>query len=154
MNDVIASLPEPIGTVYDYEPALRHDRTIYLAGQIAKISQSELHAVGQCGRDIDLDTAMENAGIAARQALAWAATQLSAGERIERILRVKVFISATPDFDGISQIADAASHVFIDALGDAGRHVRSVVGVSRLPRNAPVLLEVTASVDGVDTPET
>ena len=145
MND-ISDLPEPIGTDYEYIMAARHGRLVMLAGQIAKIECNKLHAIGRCGEEIAPDTARRNAEIAAGQALSWLSRQQGPDERIERILRMTAHIAVGNEMVDISAIADAASRVFITALGDRGRHPRSVIGVSRLPRNAPVLLEVTAVI--------
>jgi enamine deaminase RidA (YjgF/YER057c/UK114 family) len=142
----MANLPEPIGTAYQYCPVIRHGDVLYIAGQIAKIDDRRLHAVGRCGEEVDLETASRSAEIAAAQALAWAATKLETGEVLERILRVDVYLAVSTCFEGMSDVADAAARVFIDALGEGGRHARSVIGVVRLPRNATVLLEVTAVV--------
>ncbi len=139
-------------TVYAYEPATRAGELIFLAGQIAKISATEIHAAGRCGREIDLATARDSARLAALQGLAWLDRSLAPGESVRKILRVDVFVAATEDFEHISEVADAASDVFIGAFGDAGRHARSVIGVTRLPRNAPVLLEITARSRPADAP--
>ncbi|MFD2741327.1 RidA family protein [Sulfitobacter aestuarii] len=133
-------------TIYAYEPAKRSGNILFLAGQIAKISDTEIHAAGRCGDTIDLTTAKESAEIAARQGLGWLEAQLGEGEKVRQILRMDVFVAVSPEFEFISEVADAASQVFIDAFGGPGRHPRSVIGVMRLPRNAPVLLEITAEV--------
>lgn len=151
MKITMANLPEPVGTAYQYCPVIRHGDVLYLAGQIAKIDDRRLHAVGRCGEEVDVETASRSAEIAAAQALAWAATELKAEETIERILRVDVYLAMSPYFEGMSDVADAAARVFIDAIGEGGRHARSVIGVVRLPRNVPVLLEVTAAV-GSESP--
>jgi enamine deaminase RidA (YjgF/YER057c/UK114 family) len=43
-------------------------------------------------------------------------------------------------------VIDAASEVFLQYLGERGRHARSAVGVASLPRNAPVEIEVTVAI--------
>ena len=149
MSDVY-TLPEPIGTDYEYIMASRHGRMVMVAGQIAKIGDNQLHAVGRCGEDIDLPTAKENAEVAAGQVLSWLSQQHGPDEQVERILRMTVHVAVGNEMVDISEIADAASRVFIAALGDRGPHPRSVIGVSRLPRNSPVLLEVTAVISARD----
>lgn len=145
MNNAF-TFPEPIGTDFEYIMASRHGRMVMAAGQIAKIAHNELHAVGRCGVEIDLPTAQANAEICAGQALSWLSKQAGPDEKLERILRVTAYVAVGDALVDISAIADAASRVFIAALGAEGKHPRSVIGVSRLPRNAPVLLEVTAAI--------
>ena len=45
--------------------------------------------------------------------------------------------------EAISEIADAASSLLVAIFRDAGRHPRSVLGVTQLPQSAPVLIELT-----------
>lgn len=144
-----AKIPAPIGTEYDYIMGARHGRIVFLAGQISKTANAQtIHATGRCGIEIDLPTAKRCAEIAAGQVLAWLSEQLEGGEAIDRILRMNVYVAVGDAPIDISDIAESASSTLIAALGERGRHPRSVIGVARLPRNAPVLLEVTASVSG------
>ncbi len=143
MNEAF-TLPEPIGTDYEYIMAARHGRLVMVAGQIAKTGRATLHATGRCGEDIDLATAKRNAEIAAGQVLAWLADYTKPNETVERIMRMTVYVAVGDEMFDISAVADAASRTLISAMGERERHPRSVIGVSRLPRNAPVLLEVTA----------
>ncbi len=145
MNEAF-SLPDPIGTDYDYIMASRHGRIVMIAGQIAKTGRATLHATGRCGEAVDLTTAKENARVAAGQVLSWLAEQLQPDETVERVLRMTVYVAVGEAAIDISAIADAASRTLISALGERGRHPRSVIGVSRLPRDAPVLLEATAVI--------
>ncbi len=139
-------LPDPIGTDYEYIMARRHGRVMLVAGQLGKMEHNVLHATGRCGEEVDLESAQASAKVAAGQVLAWINQHLAPGENIDCILRMTVYVAVADKPFEISSVADAASETFIDALGEAGRHPRSVVGVSRLPRNAPVLLETTALI--------
>jgi len=145
MNQNFA-VPAPIGTDYDYIMAQRHGRILLVAGQIAKTGHNVLHATGRCGAEVDLPTAKVSAEVAAGQVLAWITQHLSPGESVECILRMTVYVAVADEPFDISAVADAASATLIAALGEVGRHPRSVIGVSRLPRNAPVLLEASAAI--------
>jgi enamine deaminase RidA (YjgF/YER057c/UK114 family) len=56
------------------------------------------------------------------------------------------FVSSTADFFQHPVVIDAASDLMVQVFGEAGRHARSAIGVSALPRNSPVELEVIASI--------
>ncbi len=144
-------IPVAIGTEYNYIMARRHGRVLLVAGQIAKTARDQIHAVGRCGEDVDLATARESAKLAAGQVIAWTYQHLEPGEYIEAILRTSVYVAVGDAPFDISAVADAASDTFLTALQEAGRHPRSVVGVSRLPRNAPVLLEVMVGIGSRDS---
>lgn len=67
-------------------------------------------------------------------------------DAVERVLTMTVFVAATPEFDDLPAVADGASRVLVELFGDTGRHTRSAIGVARLPRGAPVEVELTVAV--------
>lgn len=144
-SDLVSNLPEPEGTQYPYELVTIDGRTAYLAGQIPK-QNGRLAVEGRVGREVDIETAVTAARICAEQALAWLNRSAGGLENLSRILRLTCYVAHDDGFQDISAVADGASVFLINALGEQGRHARSVVGVKSLPRNAPVLIEVTAAL--------
>ena len=142
LRDLGIELPAPETTVYDYIPLSVHNRVAYLAGQIPKRPDG-LVAVGRAGDDVTLERAQEAARVCVEQALSWVHAMAGGVDNVERVLRMDCYVAAAEGFVQISDIADAASGLLIALYGDAGRHPRSVIGVSRLPRRSPVLLELT-----------
>jgi enamine deaminase RidA (YjgF/YER057c/UK114 family) len=67
-------------------------------------------------------------------------------DAIIRIVKVTCFVSSAPGFTGQAQVANGASELLIEVLGDAGRHARSAVGMAVLPLDAPVEVEIIAEV--------
>ena len=67
-------------------------------------------------------------------------------EQIRRIVKLVVFVASTPEFTGQPQVANGASELVGEVFGDAGRHARSAVGVSVLPLDAPVEVEMIVEV--------
>ena len=82
--------------------------------------------------------------------LATARATLGSLGRVVRVTRVFGVVNATPEFAEHTAVVDAASDVFVEAFGDAGRHTRLAVGVSSLPAN--LVLEIEAHV--IVVPET
>lgn len=142
---VAGRLPMPEGTQYPYELVIIDGTTAFLAGQIPK-QAGQLAVIGKVGMDVSCAEAATAARICAEQALAWLNHSAGGLENLKRILRLTCYIAHEDGFQDISAVADGASTYLIDMLGDQGRHTRSVVGVKSLPRNAPVLVEVTASL--------
>ena len=52
--------------------------------------------------------------------------------------RLGVFVACTPDFQRQGVVANGASNLLVNALGEAGRHVRTAVGVAALPQGVAV----------------
>lgn len=136
------TIPRPELTRFDYLPVAFHDRIAYLAGQIPKVGNDVLHA-GRVGETVSYEQAREAAEVATGQALAWVERTCGGLENVERVLRMDFFIAVADDFERMSEVADAASGLLGTVFGESGRHPRSVIGVSRLPRNSSVLIELT-----------
>ena len=137
-------LPTREGPAYNYLPVKRHAGIIYLAGTLGK-EDGAVQKLGKVGAEIEEIEATRQMRICALQALNWlkdaAGGDLS---RVTGILQLKCYIACTDDFEGISRIADQATDVFITAFGEVGKHPRSVLGMKRLPQNAPVMIDLIA----------
>ena len=114
--------------------------TIHLSGQLP-FKDGELLGRGTVGRDVALETAQELARHAALNALAAAVQAVGDLERV-RIVQMLVFVARTPDFGEQSNVANAASELLIQVLGENGRHARTAIGVAGLPLNTPVEIQV------------
>ncbi|GAB3802594.1 RidA family protein [Virgibacillus kimchii] len=71
---------------------------------------------------------------------------LAAGERLEQILLLNVYVNAEDTFQEHTSLADYASAYLFETLGDAGIGSRAALGVASLPGNAPVEIQLVAGV--------
>ena len=131
-------VPRPQG---DYVPAVLHDGVVYTAGMTPR-RDGVLAFTGTVGEGLDPDHA---AGLAAGNALVAARSATPSGAAL-RCLKMTVFIACTADFTALSAVADGASAVLVDELGDVGRPARSAIGVCALPSGAPVEVELVCAV--------
>jgi enamine deaminase RidA (YjgF/YER057c/UK114 family) len=117
--------------------------SIHVAGQLP-YKDGELLGQGILGRDVDLETGRELARHAALNALAVASDAVGGLDRV-RIVQMLVFVASTPEFGQQSKVADAASQLLVDVLGEHGRHARTAIGVASLPRNSPVEIQMVCT---------
>jgi enamine deaminase RidA (YjgF/YER057c/UK114 family) len=140
------ALPPPPAAVASYLPCVVHGSMAYVAGQIAMVDGAVVNP-GTVGDRVDPEDAMAAARRAALQALSALREGLGGSfERLERIVKVMVFVAAAPAFVEHPTVANGASDLLVEVLGDAGRHARAAVGVASLPLDAPVEVTVTAAV--------
>lgn len=144
------ALPAPEGTAFNYDPITVHGKIAYLAGQISKRDGALVYQ-GLAGDTVSIEDAKNAARICVEQGLAWVHKSAGGLENVERMLRIDCFVAHSDDFSQISEIADAASDLLVEFFGEAGRHSRSVIGVKSLPRNVPVLIEMTLALRSEDT---
>jgi enamine deaminase RidA (YjgF/YER057c/UK114 family) len=117
--------------------------SIHVAGQLP-YQDGELLGQGILGRAVDLESGRELARHAALNALAVAADAVGGLDRV-RIVQMLVFVASTPEFGQQSKVADAASQLLVDVLGEHGRHARTAIGVASLPRNSPVEIQMVCT---------
>ena len=139
------SVPEVAKPVASYVPAVRSGNHIFTSGQLPMRS-GELMYTGKVGGEVTPEEAVACAQQCALNAIAAVKAEIGDLDLIKRIVKVVAFVASTPDFTGQPQVANGASHLFGEVFGDAGVHARSAVGVSVLPLDAPVEVEITVEV--------
>jgi enamine deaminase RidA (YjgF/YER057c/UK114 family) len=139
------TLPPVAAPVAAYVPAVRTGNYVYTSGQLPFVD-GKLQGTGKVGEGVSVDEAAGLARTCALNALAAAASVAGGLDAITRIVKVTCFVSSAPAFTGQAQVANGASEFLIAVLGDAGRHARSAVGMSVLPLDSPVEVELIAEV--------
>jgi len=134
-------LPSVESPAFNYEPFSIHNGVIYLAGHLAK-EHGDIRERGRVGIEVSEQEAGRQMTLCAQLVLARIKQHLGGLEPIQQILHMHAYVACNHEYENISLLADHASHVFITAFGDAGRHPRSVLGMTRLPQNAPVMIDV------------
>lgn len=135
-------LPPVAAPVAAYVPAVIHGGLVHTSGQLP-FTSGALPATGKLGAEISSDDAKAYARTCALNALAAAADAAGGVDRIAGVLRVGGFVASVPEFSGQPGVINGASEVLGEIFGDAGRHARAAVGVSALPLDSPVEVEVT-----------
>lgn len=133
-------LPDVVAPLAAYVPAVRTGNLVYTAGQLP-IQAGELLATGKVGAEISPEQGNELARVCGLNALA-AVHALVGIDSVVRIVKVTGFVASAPGFSGQPGVVNGASELFGETFGEAGAHARSAVGVSELPRNAPVEVEI------------
>jgi enamine deaminase RidA (YjgF/YER057c/UK114 family) len=103
---------------------------------------------GTVGVDKTVEEAYEAARCCALLELASIKQALGSLERVERIISVNGYVNAVPGFSDSPQIINGASELFAKIYGDRGLHARAAIGVSGLPRNALVEIQMVVGVKG------
>jgi enamine deaminase RidA (YjgF/YER057c/UK114 family) len=135
------SLPTPSQPIANYVNHVVSQNQLFISGQIP-LQDGKPAFIGRLGESISDDEGANAAELAALGLLA----QLSAAldddlSKLVRIIRLGVFISSAPDFQRQGAVADGASNLLVNALGEKGRHVRTAVGVSSLPGGVAVEID-------------
>ena len=137
-------LPDVVTPLAAYVPAVRTGNLVYTSGQLPMVA-GELLASGKVGGDVTPDDGKDLARVCALNALA-AVHALVGIDSVTRVVKVVGFVASAPGFNGQPGVVNGASHLLGEVFGDAGAHARSAVGVSELPLDAPVEVELIVEV--------
>jgi enamine deaminase RidA (YjgF/YER057c/UK114 family) len=137
-------LPAVVPPLAAYVPAVRSGNLVYTAGQLP-MDAGSLVQTGKVGGEVTPEHGKALARVCALNALA-AVHSLVGIDSVTRIVKVVGFVASAPGFSGQPAVINGASELFGEVFGDAGAHARSAVGVSELPLDAPVELEIIVEV--------
>ena len=137
-------LPTVVPPVAAYVPAVLSGHQVFVSGQLPMVD-GKLAATGKVGREVSAEQAKELAARCALNGLAAIDALVGLG-RVIRVVKVTGFVASADGFTGQPGVINGASELFGSVFGEAGQHARSAVGVSELPLDAPVEVEVIVEV--------
>ncbi|OSC40183.1 RidA family protein [Mycobacterium decipiens] len=138
------ALPQLVAPLAAYVPAVRTGNLVYTAGQLP-FEAGKLVRTGKVGADVGPEDAKALARICALNALA-AVDSLVGLDAVNQVVKVVGFVASAPGFHGQPSVINGASDLLAEVFGDSGAHARSAVGVSELPLDAPVEVELIVEV--------
>ena len=139
---VLPALPDAGG---NYVPAKTLGRIVYLAGVISTGPQGVIE--GTVGLDRSIEDGYAAAKCCALIQLAALKRHLGSLDSIKQVVSVNGYVNAVAGFPDSPKVINGASDLFVELLGESGRHVRAAIGVSALPRNALVELQMTVELE-------
>jgi enamine deaminase RidA (YjgF/YER057c/UK114 family) len=138
------SLPQLPSAGGNYVAAKQAGAILYLSGVISTSADGVI--TGTAGTDRNIEEGYAAARACALTLLAVLKRELGSLDSIAEVLTVNGYVNAAPGFADSPAIVNGASDLLVQVFGEAGRHVRAAVGVSALPRNALVEVQMTVRV--------
>lgn len=138
-------LPKPAAPVAAYVPVVEQGGLLYVSGQLP--FRDGQVVTGRLGDDTDVAGGQDAAQRVALMIVAQIGQALNGDwSRVERIVKLGVFVNSSPDFTDQAKVANGASDLFETLFGEAGRHARAAVGVAVLPLGAAVEADAIVAV--------
>ena len=144
LEELGIQLPQVAKPLAAYAPAVRTGNLVYTAGQLP-LQQGKLAVAGKVGLTVSPEQGHALARICALNALA-AVDALAGIDAVQQVVKMVGFVASAPGFNGQPGVVNGASELLRDVFGDSGMHARSAVGVSELPLDAPVEIELIVEV--------
>ena len=139
------TLPEPAAPVAAYVPAVEARGLLHISGQLPFRADGGL-ITGRLGEDVDPSQGREAAERCGVMLIAQMKAALGSLDRVERVVKLGVFVNSAATFTDQPKVANGASELMERVFGEAGRHARSAVGVPVLPLGAAVEVDAIVAV--------
>lgn len=145
LEELGLTLPEAAAPVAAYVPVVEANGLLHISGQLPFKDGALM--TGRLGEDRDLAFGAEAAQRCALMLVAQIRKYLGGDiSRVERIVKLGVFVNSAGDFTDQPKVANGASELMQALFGDAGKHARSAVGVPTLPLGAAVEIDAIAQI--------
>jgi len=138
-------IPEAATPVANYVTTQLSGNMLFVSGQLPLIDGKPV-STGKLGTEVSLEEGKRAARACAINLLAQAQHALGNLAKIQKVVKITAFVAADPTFYDIPQVANGASDLLVEILGDAGKHTRSAVGIAVLPMNVPIEIEAIFEV--------
>jgi len=145
LKEMGIEIPEPPKPLAAYIPGIKMGNFVYTSGQLP-FKAGKLICEGKVGKNVSLEDAAKASEQSAINCLGVIKSLCGNLDNVEQIVKLTVFVNSSDDFTAQPAVANGASELMVKVFGDAGKHARSAVGVSQLPMNAPVEIEMIAKL--------
>lgn len=145
LKELGLELPAAPKALAAYVPTVRTGDLVFVAGQGPWLSGGEA-LTGKVGAEVTVEQAQQAARNCALNGLAAIKAEVGDLGSLVRMVKLTVFVASAPGFHDQPLVANGASELLEQILGDAGRHARAAVGVAELPFNIPVEVDFIAQV--------
>jgi enamine deaminase RidA (YjgF/YER057c/UK114 family) len=133
--------------VANYVNAVRAGNLLFLAGKGPRADASGKRPQGKVGREYTAEQAYQHARTVGLDLLAVMRQELGSLDKVRRVVKVLGMVNAVPDFTDHPKVINGCSDLFVEVLGERGKHARSAVGMGSLPMGIPVEIECIVEVD-------
>jgi enamine deaminase RidA (YjgF/YER057c/UK114 family) len=139
-------LPPAAAPVAAYVPTVEYGGLLHISGQVSQ--EKGEFMLGRIGEDRNTEYGKSAARSCGIMLVAQMKAALGDLDRVERIVKLGVFVNSAPNFTEQPVVANGASELMQDIFGEAGRHARSAVGVPVLPLGVAVEIDAIVAVRG------
>lgn len=139
----LGRVSSPIG---NYVNAVRTGNLLFLAGKGPRADAAGVRPTGKVGREYTVEQAYQHARTVGLDLLAVMRAELGSLDRVKRVVKVLGMVNAMPEFQDHPRVINGCSDLFVEVLGDKGKHARSAVGMGSLPMGIPVEIECIVEI--------
>jgi enamine deaminase RidA (YjgF/YER057c/UK114 family) len=142
MGVTLPNLPAPIA---NYVPAKRAGNLVFTACQVSTVEGRAYK--GKLGDTLSVEEGQAATRACVINCLAALKSVVGSLDHLKQIVAVHGLVNSTQDFDGQALVMNGASDFLVDVFGEAGKHIRTAVGVASLPMGFAASVYLIAEVE-------
>jgi enamine deaminase RidA (YjgF/YER057c/UK114 family) len=146
LNDLNIVLAKPSAPLASYVKIVRVGNLIFTAGH-GPDKPDGTRVTGRVGDDLTLEQGQQAARLTAISLLSSLKAELGDLNKVKRIVKVLGMVQSTPEFKDQPKVMNAFSDLMVQVFGEKGKHARSAVGMSALPANWAIEIEMVIEVE-------
>lgn len=136
----------PVGKpMANYVQTVRTGNLLFLSGKGP--SKDGIYITGKVGKDLTMEEGIAAARLTAINQLSVLKTELGNLNKVKRIVKVLGMVNCEADFKDHPTIINGFSDVMVAVFGEKGKHARSAIGMSSLPNNMAVEIELIVEIE-------
>lgn len=129
----------------NYLKAKRSGNRVYLSGH-GPDKPDGTQVIGKLGADLTLEQGVEAARFTGISLLSSLKAEIGDLNKVKSIVKALGMVNADPSFTNHSQVINGFSDLMVEVFGEKGKHARSAVGMSSLPSNIAVEIELIVEI--------
>jgi len=102
---------------------------------------------GRLGADLSIEQGQEAARLTGIALLSSLKKEIGDLSRVKRVVKVLGMVQCTPEFKDHPKVMNAFSDMMVGVFGEKGKHARSSVGMSALPGNIAIEIEMIVEIE-------
>ncbi|HUE66793.1 MAG TPA: RidA family protein [Candidatus Acidoferrum sp.] len=138
-------VPDPGPPVANFVNAVRTGNLVFISGQGPRRDGEYVYR-GKVGSEVDVETARKAAELVMLNCLGSLKQEIGDLDRVVRVVKLLGMVNCAPEFTDQPKVINGGSDLLVAAFGEAGRHARSAVGMSSLPFDISVEIEMIVEV--------
>ena len=140
-NIALPAVPTQLG---NYVDAVKTGNLVFVSGSTSR----GWKATGQVGKEVSTEEGYRAARHAGLITLAKLKASIESLDKVRRVVKVVGLVNASEGFADHPKVVNGFSDLLVEVFGEkVGPHARTSVGISSLPRNAPVEVELIVEVE-------
>lgn len=139
-------LPPASNPAANYTNCVQTGNLLFVSGK-GPLPQDGAPPKGKLGGEFSTEDGYEFARLTALDILAAVKLELGSLDRVQRVVKLRGFVNATPDFEEHPKVLNGASDLMVEVFAERGVHARSVLGATSLRAGLPIVIESIFEVE-------